>query len=404
MTEVEVEKPSETTAPPIETPPPTPEKVNITAEPSPIVQVPEESVRLAPPQPTTQKKKRILKTSMNVVAEIQGDFLYLLRESLKLLKEMVDEIPLEFSPSGLTIRAMDKSRVAMVNMNFQREQFLSYDVSNKSHFKDAPLPVTVCVNIDDLLYCIDKTVSKNATIKIDLKLLFGSQRTTDDITVYKPEKCPTCQLEVDGNNNILAYDYREKHPKSYKCRKCGWRGKATSRKKKVKTWRTDLLNESKFNVEVRDDGTTDIFEINAMDDDGETVPLPKISFQAKMKVVTKKLKEKLEKLKVKTDHVRITGSREGLIIEGGSDYNTVKSGRVEFLRGSEHLLDAEGDKQTSVYSLGYFPDFLIDKGKIAEKVSLEFTTDMPFRIKWETPDSLKHTLVEWFLAPRIESE
>lgn len=384
---------------------PQPEKVAIDQEPPAIVSFPAPTVEMPivePEEPQKKpKKKRIHKTAMNVDIQMQGETLHLFRETLKMLSKIADEIPIQFNKDNITIRSMDPSRVAMANIVFEKADCHVFDVENKTRMDDTPLPATICVHLEDLLYCFDKSVTKEATVKFKLQLVYGSERITEEKTVYKPEKCPTCGMETNSNNNILAFKIREKHPRRYKCRKCEWKGNVSSHKKNVKTWSTELLSESVFNIEVVDDGSNDIYEVAMLEPNKEEVPLPKIAFEASIKIVTKKLKTKLEKFKVKVDHVHVTGSAEGLIIDGSSD-TTVKSLHATWLRGSEYLLDAHGYKQIANYSLSYFPEFLIDKPTMVPSVLLEFSTDMPFRIKWET--NLKNVLIEWFLAPRVEQD
>lgn len=82
----------------------------------------------------------------------------LLRDMVTSISILVDEATFKLSPEGLTLRAMDPSRVAMVDFEWPKTVFEEYICSE---------PAKMCINITELLKLL-KRAGKDETVELSL--------------------------------------------------------------------------------------------------------------------------------------------------------------------------------------------------------------------------------------------
>lgn len=314
------------------------------------------------------------------------------RELLETLKEAIsDEIPIEIHQDKLVLRAMDASRVKMANFVLHKEIFEEWHVTNKTKYNSAPLPTRILVPLEDLIYTI-KAAGKDANVKFQFNLVFSTVKRPIRVTVRKPETCPKCGKPTDFNIIPKEKQVRNK----YKCGYCKWRGKVRTWKHTEKEVEVEATQDSNIQVEVTE-RTKEKYKLKVLEPSKEELPVPKISYNAKFKLVAKDFQDKLKRMAEKTDHTAIVGSDKELKLLGDSDTLNID---VTLEKGSDILLVAEANsEQRAVFSLGQLIS-IMPKPKVANIVGLEYTTDMPMRVSWFT--SLGVSTIEFYIAPRIE--
>ncbi len=134
----------------------------------------------------------------------------------------------------------------------------------------------------------------------------------------------------------------------------------------------------------------------AIDKHDFNTPLPKISFNAKCKVLSKQIAKDLKDLKKLSDHFTITATVDNLLLEAGGDCG---NGENKYVRGDETLLDVEVKEQSKVtLSFHYLKDMI--QPVLCDVVVLELATDMPIKVM--LPTKLGH--LTYYVAPRIECD
>jgi len=129
----------------------------------------------------------------------------------------------------------------------------------------------------------------------------------------------------------------------------------------------------------------------------EKLPVPKLQFDATVKMVTKQLREDLEDIANISDHVVLKASPKEFVIEATGDIVKAKN---TYEAESEALLNIQVTKECrAVYSLSYLTEALVDPN-LCSVIALDFSENMPIRT---TMFSDVGELYSW-LAPRIECE
>jgi hypothetical protein len=348
------------------------------------------------PQAKKERKPRTTYTAIRCMFKLTEAYLLIFREILKTIEDAFsDELPFEFDMDKLVLRVMDASRVKMVNVVLPKEVFEEWHVSGDGKHKLPELPVRVKLPIADVIYTIE-SVSKEAKATFEFTAIFATTKKKVRVDVRRPETCPKCGVLT--NYNALP---KEKQVKNrFKCVRCGWRGKVRKWQKSVRVAETEVMTDSKLTATVEDD-TRDKHNLKILDENVEAIPTPIVHFNAKFKLVAKKFKEKLQKLAKKTDHFKIEGSRDGVILSGASD---MMDSAITIERGSDILLDidAPSKPESAVFSLDQITSIMPEKPNVAELVGVDYSTDSVMRLTWHT--NIREATVEYYVAPRIETE
>jgi proliferating cell nuclear antigen len=82
----------------------------------------------------------------------------LLRDMITAISTLVDEATFNITPEGIKLRAMDPSRVAMIDFEMPKTTFDEYT---------ADTPIKMCINITELLKLLRRT-SKDESVELEL--------------------------------------------------------------------------------------------------------------------------------------------------------------------------------------------------------------------------------------------
>ena len=128
----------------------------------------------------------------------------------------------------------------------------------------------------------------------------------------------------------------------------------------------------------------------------EVIPTPKITFNAKYKIVSKQIAEDIKDLNSLGDYMTIIGMADSLQMKVEGDCS---KGETTYKRGDDFMLDLEVKEESrACYSFSYLKDF-IDPA-LAEMTMLEFANDMPIKITLLT----SFGDLKFYVAPRIQED
>ncbi|RLI68791.1 MAG: hypothetical protein DRP02_11885 [Candidatus Gerdarchaeota archaeon] len=333
------------------------------------------------------EKKAGRKTKAFATFEMAGYTLDLFKELIRVLAEFGDDIVFTIKSDELEIRMLDSSRVMASDIVFPKYVFEEWLSEVKS-------PIRISVPLDDIRYAIEDA-GKEAKVKFDVDLTLKTKKEECKTVRREPDKCPKCG-EPTTWNRLPAEKRKLKVYKRhirfwYKC-SCGWRGRIKQRDVKEIHYTNEVV-ESKFKIIVREK-TTDEYHIEYVTASPEEVPVPKIRFYAKYKLLAKEFLAKLKKLSKKANIVKFSGNNEKLTLQTVTDTGSVKVGIV---KGVDMLLDSEVvGEQVASFSLDNLITLLPRKS--ADVVILEYTEEMPLRIIWQP---MVEATVSFYLAPIV---
>lgn len=131
----------------------------------------------------------------------------------------------------------------------------------------------------------------------------------------------------------------------------------------------------------------------------EQVPIPKVTFNSKIKIDVGSLREIMEDVQAVSDHVKLEIRDEKLLIKASSE---LSSANIEVGKESDALLETEiKENSISTYNLNYLTEMVKAGSTFSETAILEFSSNMPIKIEFEIPQKGK---LIYYLAPRIEVE
>ena len=161
-----------------------------------------------------------------------------------------------------------------------------------------------------------------------------------------------------------------------------------------------LLDEETGQLIVRIRGKyTRTFRMPTLEVTEEEIPIPKVTFNAKVTLTADGLRQSLEDVALVSDHVRMETDGEKFMMSAKGE---IMGATIELKKGSEALLSLEiKEPSRATYPLSYLSDIVKAASATSDVVALEFSTDMPIRLDFKQP--YDGTLV-YYLAPRIEVE
>lgn len=127
------------------------------------------------------------------------------RKTLEALKEIVEEVNIEFNDDGLYVQAMDSSHCSLVSLNFENQGFDTYRCGEKTTIGlnlAALLKIIKCGDSNDQLH-IEKDPNE-ALLKIKFESSDGGRRqefslnliTLEDESLNIPESEPEAKVEM----------------------------------------------------------------------------------------------------------------------------------------------------------------------------------------------------------------
>jgi proliferating cell nuclear antigen len=229
---------------------------------------------------------------------------------------LVSEITWNISKDGISMRQMDPSRVAMIELTMNKEDFEEFNVTT---------PGTVAFDAE-----------------IIKKALFA-----------KPfQKGTSIGIKIDGVIGRITFI-------------------------------------------LKDSGTRERSFVT-LEPEQEDVPTPKISFNAKCKVVSKQIAKDIKELEKISDHMTILANTNALELQANGDCGV---GKNTYQRGDDALLDIEVKEESkAVFSLSYLKDLI--QPALSELALIEFATNMPIKVTLLT----KFGDLKFYVAPRIETD
>lgn len=329
--------------------------------------------------------------------------LCVMKKLLTVLSRLSSEIPVQLDEHALSIRVMDRSSMQMADCVFPKSIFKQFRIGFVDRFRPAILPVRFCMNVGDIL-CAIKGISENAEATIDFKLMFARTKRVEPAKLYRPSTCPNCGLLVNDDNNKLEDHKRGKSGTLYTCVKCGWKGKVRGKWRDLTSFEDKVkIEDSSISVTVQGD-VTEEYPVTLYDNVPKIISLPTMNFSTTQRLDSKEFHRKIQKMK-QFKRLAITGSKEGIVIEGLSEdlgrQSQSNRGKITINKDSEILKDARGQNpQRAVFSTRDFEMLIPTCKGIADLVELEWSSDRPVKITWRV-NALAEATVRFFLASSI---
>jgi proliferating cell nuclear antigen len=131
----------------------------------------------------------------------------------------------------------------------------------------------------------------------------------------------------------------------------------------------------------------------------EEVPTPKLSFNAKIKLMSETLKEIVEDSETVSDNINFKAKEDKLFVKASSELSNVG---MELSKGDGALLEIDiKEDSDATFNLNYFGEMVKAGSATSEVATIEFSTNMPIRLEFEMSQQGK---LMYYLAPRIEAE
>lgn len=131
----------------------------------------------------------------------------------------------------------------------------------------------------------------------------------------------------------------------------------------------------------------------------EEVPTPKLSFNARVKLMSETLKEIVEDGETVSDNISFKAKEDKLLVKASSELSNVG---MELSKTDGALLEFDiKEDSDATFNLNYFGEMVKAGSATSEVATLEFSTNMPIRLEFEMSQQGK---LMYYLAPRIEAE
>lgn len=141
------------------------------------------------------------------------------------------------------------------------------------------------------------------------------------------------------------------------------------------------------------------FAMPTLQPEDDDVPVPKICYNSKTRASFTDLNAAVGDIKLVTDHVRITVTKDSIKFSGKGDISEATD-TLKTDDESVTITTKEDDPIKSTYSLTFLTEIFKTLKSVSEELELSLSTDMPLKI-----DALmKEGFLHFYLAPRIEVE
>jgi len=135
------------------------------------------------------------------------------------------------------------------------------------------------------------------------------------------------------------------------------------------------------------------FKLALIDIESEEKPIPNLEFTSRIEMASSDFAEVIEDSSVVADSCTFISEPDRFLIQGKGSLNSFKS---EF---SSDEVNIQAQQAQSKYSLEYLQK-IIKATRITEKTILNFSTDYPLKLEFNTP----FIELSFILAPRVETE
>ena len=236
-----------------------------------------------------------------------------LKNLVAAIKILADEPTFNIDSDGLTVRAMDPSRVAMIDLTVAKAVFAEFACEK-------------AIKLSFSMLEFDKLVKRAGK--------------DDPVTVEFDEKTGKLKITITGK----------------------------------------YLRE---------------FTLPTLEPSDETVPVPKITFNNKIRFIVSTLSQAIEDAQLASDHTKISATPNGLAINAKGDVMTASAN----LTKDQGLLEIDvKEESASVFSLTYLMEMLKAIYLFAGIATLELGWDLPFKMSCEKDSNIK---VAYWLAPSL---
>jgi proliferating cell nuclear antigen len=150
--------------------------------------------------------------------------------------------------------------------------------------------------------------------------------------------------------------------------------------------------ENTLKIEIRDKIKRE-FNLALIDIEGEEKSIPNLEFTSKIEMSGNNFAESIEDCSVVADSCAFSTMADKFIIQAKGSLNSFES------QFSSDELSIQAQEDKSKYSLEYLQK-MIKATKLTEKVIINFGTDYPLKLDFNTP----MIQLSFILAPRVESE
>lgn len=141
------------------------------------------------------------------------------------------------------------------------------------------------------------------------------------------------------------------------------------------------------------------FVIPTLEPGGGEAPTPKLTFDSKIKILSRTLKEVLDDIQAVSDNVKLETTMEKFVLQAIGE---LSSATIEIEKGNESLLELDVKAPSkAAFNLSYLTEIVKAGASTSDLLSLEFSTNKPIKLEFELPGQGK---LSYYLAPRIESE
>ncbi|MEM3061644.1 MAG: proliferating cell nuclear antigen (pcna), partial [Candidatus Bathyarchaeia archaeon] len=141
------------------------------------------------------------------------------------------------------------------------------------------------------------------------------------------------------------------------------------------------------------------FTIPTLEPGGEEAPTPKLTFDSKIRIASKTLKEVLDDMQAVSDNVKLEATVEKFMLQAIGE---LSSAVIEIEKGNEALLEFDiKSPSKAIFNLSYLAEIVKAGASTSDLLNLEFSTNKPIKLESELPGQGK---LSYYLAPRIESE
>lgn len=130
--------------------------------------------------------------------------------------------------------------------------------------------------------------------------------------------------------------------------------------------------------------------------DSEEKKIPELNFVSKLELDSETFAEAINDAAIVADSASFTVLKNSFVIEAKG---TLNSAKIEF--STDEISINTADESKAKYSLDYLVKFA-KASKLAEKVSVNFSTNYPARFDFKRQDALLE--ISFILAPRVEEE
>lgn len=156
-------------------------------------------------------------------------------------------------------------------------------------------------------------------------------------------------------------------------------------------------DESRFHITMENSSTRN-FSLPILNLSEDDIPsTDQLQFDVTAEMETNVLESAIKDAMVVGDSVTITADSEMLNISSEGDQSNVD---FTIRSGSDGLMEIDGDKAKSMFSLDYL-NSMVGAKKLSNTLELRLGNDFPARLNFEVPEKARLSFV---LAPRIEED